>query len=115
MLPKPRVARVAIILGLPLCVPRGPLIQWTPLCFSGTSSSGLAGQVEGMGKAKDKTTCPRPGPMPKAVLPGTRRVWPERPPAQPVLAAVEDFDLGEILMGLGEAEMTESLFLTLDL
>lgn len=68
--------------------PPGPLIQWTPLCFSGTSSSGLAGQVEGMGKAKDKTACPRPGPMPKAVLPGTRRARPELAPARPVLAAV---------------------------
>lgn len=49
------------------------------------------------------------GPGLPAVTPETWTAWPERPPTQSVLAAVQDFVLEEIPMDLEEAEMTPGL------
>lgn len=81
---------------------------------------GRPGQVEGVGLAKAKPTDQRPETRdwtarPRSLPPRTLRTWPELPPAQPVLAAVQDFDFGEIPISPEEAEMIQAMFLTLDL
>lgn len=61
--------------------------------------------------ARDQTV----GPVVQALIPETWKAWPELPPAQSVLAAVQNFVLDEIPVGLEGAEMTQGLFLTVNL